>query len=117
MARLNFDWFRAFRPNQHHVFDVLHFVKAAFKSYILEKLDERDCFNKEAYRFHDSTPSFAALASQSASLSNSSSALFDMDQPSAKSSHGMRFKELDPKVLHEERVKHGLKPWEEESAS
>ncbi|EEB91586.1 hypothetical protein MPER_10032 [Moniliophthora perniciosa FA553] len=127
---------RTWRPGQHHVFDVLHFVKAAFKSHVLEKLEEADCFNKEAYRlyvalpistkrlihrfprFHDSTSSFAALASQSASLSKSSSSLFDMDQPTmtAKPSHGMHFADLDPKVLREESAKYGLKSWEGESA-
>ncbi|ESK95986.1 ubiquitin-conjugating enzyme domain-containing protein [Moniliophthora roreri MCA 2997] len=110
---------RTWRPGQHHVFDVLHFVKAAFKSHVLEKLEEADCFNREAYRFHDSTPSFVALASQSASLSKSTSSLFDMDQPTmtAKPSHGMRFTDLDLKVLREERAKYGLKSWEGETAN
>ncbi|KAI3612141.1 ubiquitin-conjugating enzyme domain-containing protein [Moniliophthora roreri] len=70
-------------------------------------------------RFHDSTPSFVALASQSASLSKSTSSLFDMDQPTmtAKPSHGMRFTDLDLKVLREERAKYGLKSWEGETAN
>ncbi|KAF9259498.1 UBC-like protein [Marasmius fiardii PR-910] len=104
---------RTWLPGQHHVFDILHFIKAAFKSYTIEKLEEGDCFNKEAYRFHDSTSSFAALASQSASLSKSSSSLFDADQPimTSKPPHSMKFLDLDAKVLKQERERCGLKSW------
>ena len=38
------------RPHEHHVFDVLHAIKAAFKKDALDRLDERDCFNPEALR-------------------------------------------------------------------
>lgn len=108
---------RTWLPGHHHVFDILHFIKAAFKSYTLQKVEEGDCFNKEAYRlFHDSTSSFAALAYQSASLSKSFPSLFDTDQPTmaSKPSHGMKFSELDPKVLKYEREKYGLKTWNTE---
>ncbi|KAJ8086607.1 hypothetical protein PM082_005430 [Marasmius tenuissimus] len=110
---------RTWLPGQHHVFDVLHFIKVAFKAYAIEKFEEDDCYNKEAYRFHDSTSSFAALASQSASLSKSSSALFDADQPTmtSKPSHGMKFTELSPKVLEQERAKYGLRKWDKEESS
>ncbi|KAE9410493.1 UBC-like protein [Gymnopus androsaceus JB14] len=124
---------RTWRPNQHHIFDVLHFVKAAFKRDVLDKIEEADCLNKEAYRlcvliyspgislefnrfgrYHESTTSFAALATQTASLSHSSNALYDKDQPSitAKPSHGMHFSKLKPKTLKEERTRLGLKEWE-----
>jgi len=38
------------RPKEHHAFDVLHWVKVAFKKHALDKFTEADCFNKEAYR-------------------------------------------------------------------
>lgn len=38
------------RPKEHHVFDVLHWVKAAFKKHALDEIKETDCLNKEAYR-------------------------------------------------------------------
>lgn len=138
----------ACRPNQHHVFDVLHFVKAAFKRDVLDKIEEADCLNKEAYkwvfpsqhtwsnlllrlsvfhlysdtnsfrftlfdRYHESTTSFAALATQTASLSHSPTALYDKDQPSitARPSHGMHFSKLKSKTLKEERARLGLKEW------
>lgn len=39
-----------FRPKEHHVFDILHYIKAAFKKHALDKINESDCFNKEAFR-------------------------------------------------------------------
>ncbi|KAF9075839.1 ubiquitin-conjugating enzyme/RWD-like protein [Rhodocollybia butyracea] len=122
---------RTWLPNQHHVFDVLHFVKAAFKRDVLDKIEEADCLNKEAYtcivcthlssgalikntrRYHESTTSFAALATQTASLSHSASALYDKGQPTkGKPSHGMQFIRLKSKILKEEREKFGLKEWQ-----
>lgn len=38
------------RPKEHHVFDVLHWVKAAFKKHALDEIKEADCLNKEAFR-------------------------------------------------------------------
>ena len=38
------------RPREHHVFDILHWVKVAFKKHALDQFQESDCFNKEAYR-------------------------------------------------------------------
>lgn len=34
-----------------HVFDVLHWLKAAFKKHQLDNLKEADCLNKEAYKY------------------------------------------------------------------
>lgn len=39
------------RPKDHHVFDVLHFIKAAFKKHALDEIKEGDCLTKEAYRY------------------------------------------------------------------
>ena len=47
--------FRQWRPKEHHVFDVLHWVKAAFKKQALDEIKEGDCFNKEAYRYVPAT--------------------------------------------------------------
>lgn len=66
-------------------------------------------------RYHDTTSSFAALATQSSMLSQSASALFDKDHPSmaGKGTHGMLFKELKPEQLSAMRAKLGLKEWED----
>ncbi|KAI0663286.1 UBC-like protein [Cubamyces menziesii] len=132
--------FRPWRPKEHHVFDVLHWVKAAFKKHALDDVKEADCFNKEAYstidplctslrmtmtltdasrRYHDTTSSFAALATQSSMLSQSASALFDKDHPSmaGKGSHSMQFKELKPDQLDALRKKLGLQDWEDVAES
>jgi len=108
--------FRPWRPKEHHVFDVLHWVKAAFKKQALDEIKEYDCLNKEAYRlYHDTTSSFAALATQSSMLSQSASALFDKDHPSmaGKGSHGIVFRELKPDQLKSLREKLGLQEWDE----
>lgn len=38
------------RPKEHHVHDILYFVKTAFKERGLEKLNEMDVVNKEAFK-------------------------------------------------------------------
>ncbi|KAJ3979619.1 UBC-like protein [Lentinula detonsa] len=120
---------RAWRPNQHHVFDVLHFIKAAFKRDVLDKIEEADCLNKEAYkrhklsvwyttmildRYHESTTSFAALATQTSSLSQSDTALYDKGQFSLKTkpAHAMHFAKLKVKTLKEERERLGFGEWQ-----
>ena len=69
--------------------------------------------------YHDTTSSFAALATQSSMLSQSASALFDKDHPSmaGKGSHGMLFPELNPDQLNTLRNKLGLKEWKEPAGS
>ncbi|KAG5727493.1 hypothetical protein E4T56_gene11991 [Termitomyces sp. T112] len=42
--------FRPWRPKEHHIFDMLHYIKAAFKKKALDNLQEADCLNKEAFR-------------------------------------------------------------------
>ncbi|KAF8231902.1 UBC-like protein [Tricholoma matsutake] len=107
--------FRPWRPKEHHVFDILHYIKAAFKKHALDKINESDCFNKEAFRYHNSTSSFAALATQSSSLSRSRSALFDKDYPSTAGhvSDGFMFQELTPEQLQQGRKRMGLQGWDE----
>ncbi|KAJ7498947.1 UBC-like protein [Mycena latifolia] len=105
--------FRPWRPKEHRVFDVLHWIKAAFKKHALDEIKESDCLNKEAYRYHESTSSFAGLASQSSLLSQSAPALFDRDHPSMKGKprDAMPFRELPPEQLQLQRSKIGLKEW------
>ncbi|KAF9058273.1 hypothetical protein BJ165DRAFT_1605880 [Panaeolus papilionaceus] len=56
----------------------LHSIKMSFKKHTLDRIQDSDCYNKEAFRlFRDSTSSFANLAAQSAQLSSSDSVLFD----------------------------------------
>ncbi|OSX60166.1 hypothetical protein POSPLADRAFT_1147806 [Postia placenta MAD-698-R-SB12] len=107
--------FRLWRPKEHQIFDVLHWVKAAFKKHALDDIKEADCLNKEAYRYHDTTSSFAALATQSSMLSQSASALFDRDHPSmaGKGSHSIHFRELKSEQLDNLRAKLGLQDWGE----
>ncbi|KAG5646578.1 hypothetical protein DXG03_002881 [Asterophora parasitica] len=109
--------FRPWRPKEHHVFDVLHYIKAAFKKQALDEFKESDCVNKEAYQYHTQTSSFSALATQSSALSKSASALFDSDHPSMteKVSEGINFKELTKGQLQKARARMGLKEWAEES--
>jgi len=110
--------FRQWRPKEHHVFDVLHWVKAAFKKHALDAIKDSDCLNKEAFRlYHDTTSSFAALATQSSVLSQSSSALFDRDHPSVAGRHrdGMLFRELKPQQSTALRTELGLHEWDDEA--
>ncbi|KAH7105456.1 ubiquitin-conjugating enzyme/RWD-like protein, partial [Auriculariales sp. MPI-PUGE-AT-0066] len=103
------DW----SPSRHHVYDVLHFIKASFKKDTL-KLKDTDCFNKEALRlYRENTSSFAALAAQSATLSQSKSALFDRDHPTlvGKGRDSVIFKETAPDALAKMRASLGLEEW------
>jgi len=112
--------FRPWRPKEHHVFDVLHWIKAAFKKHALDGVKELDCLNKEAFRlYHDTTSSFAALATQSSMLSQSSSALFDRDHPSMTGKHrdGMLFRELKPQESAALRKKLGLHEWDDDDGT
>jgi len=107
--------FRPWRPKEHHVFDILHWIKVAFKKHALDAFQESDCFNKEAFRlYRESTHSFASLATQSASLSQSESALFDSDHPSPLGSarSEITFQKMSAEELRLERSKLGLKEWE-----
>ncbi|KAJ6599087.1 UBC-like protein [Mycena vulgaris] len=107
--------FRPWRPKEHRIFDVLHWIKASFKKHALDEIKESDCLNKEAYRYHETTSSFAGLASQSSLLSQSAPALFDRDHPSLKGKprDAMPFRELPPEQLQLQRSKIGLKEWAE----
>jgi len=112
--------FHPWRPKEHHVFDVLHCIKAAFKRHTLDQIKEPSCWNKEAFRlYHSSISSFAALAEQTSQLSTSSSALFDGDYPSAtaKPRDGLPFRKLTVEQLQEGRVKIGLTEWDATSQS
>ncbi|KAK0486954.1 UBC-like protein [Armillaria luteobubalina] len=113
--------FHPWRPKEHFVFHVLHYIKASFKKPVLDKIIEGDCLNKEAYRlmfsrmYHDSTGSFASLATQSSLLSQSPSSLFERDlPPPSDKSRGMILRDLKPQQLQEMRTKLGLAEWDGE---
>ncbi|KAG6336610.1 hypothetical protein ID866_2486 [Astraeus odoratus] len=42
--------FRPWRPKEHRLHDILHFVKAMFKGQALERINELDVVNKEAFK-------------------------------------------------------------------
>ncbi|KAI0068678.1 UBC-like protein [Artomyces pyxidatus] len=110
--------FKPWRPKEHHAYDVLHCIKAAFKKHALDQVKQSDCLNKEAFRlYHDSTSSFAALATQSSMLSQTASALFDQDHPSMASkgpAHTLVFRELRPEQSAALRARLGLQEWDDE---
>ncbi|KAF8195940.1 ubiquitin-conjugating enzyme/RWD-like protein [Mycena galopus ATCC 62051] len=111
--------FRPWRPKEHRVFDILHWIKAAFKKHALDEIRESDCLNKEAYRlYHETTSSFAGLASQSSLLSQSAPALFDRDHPTlrGKPRDALPFRELAPDQLQTMRTKIGLKEWQHQES-
>ncbi|PPQ63868.1 hypothetical protein CVT24_009494 [Panaeolus cyanescens] len=126
--------YKHWRADEHHVIHVLHWIKSSFKKNTLDRIQESDCYNKEAFRlYRESTSSFANLAAQSAQLSSSDSVLFDTDdghpKPKLKSRSGtsagtgasgagsgigqmgLTFERLDKEELKEERLKLGLKEW------
>jgi len=112
--------FQTWIPQEHHVFDVLHAIKAAFKKDVLDRLEEKDCLNREAYKLYLESPSsFAALARQTALLSQRDSALYDRDHPTAghtsrgtnPQSSGIQFLQLDDNTLDDLRSKIGLSKW------
>ena len=75
--------------------------------------------SETSHRYHDTTSSFAALATQSSMLSQSASALFDKDHPSmaGKGSHSIHFRELKPDHLTSLRQKLGLTDWSDEAST
>jgi len=105
--------FRPWRPRENHIFDVLHYIKTAFKKSVLDNLDPDACLNKEALRIYkDSSSSFANLASQSARLSQSPAVLYDAG-PSRKGSKPSGFVVLEtkPEDLDAMRSLLGLQAW------
>jgi len=110
--------FNPWRPNEHHVYDILYHIKGSFKKHTLDQIKESDCLNKEAFRlYHDTTSSFAALATQSSMLSQTASALFDQDHPSMANTkgppHSLVFRELTPEQSSALRARLGLQEWDD----
>ncbi|KAI9447987.1 UBC-like protein [Lactarius indigo] len=109
--------FNPWRPKEHHVYDILYYIKASFKKHTLDQIKEGDCLNREAFRYHDTTSSFAALATQSSMLSQTASALFDQDHPSMANTkgppHSLIFRELKPEQSDALRARLGLHAWED----
>ncbi|KAB5592381.1 Ubiquitin-conjugating enzyme domain containing protein [Ceratobasidium theobromae] len=98
--------------HDHNVFHVLHWIKAVFKKRALDELDEGSCLNKEAFRmYQDSTSSFASLAAQSASLSQSSSALYGDNTRNEDSTGILAFSRTSTSDLNKLRAELGLSSW------
>ncbi|KAI8646232.1 ubiquitin-conjugating enzyme/RWD-like protein [Parasitella parasitica] len=70
--------FPVWRPYQDYTFHVLHYLKNMFKKVVLDGLNDKYCYDKDAYRLyrHD-IAIFAKLAYQSAQLSVTESFLYD----------------------------------------
>ncbi|KAH9049735.1 UBC-like protein [Lactarius hengduanensis] len=109
--------FNPWRPKEHHVYDILYYIKASFKKHALDQIKEGDCLNREAFRYHDTTSSFAALATQSSMLSQTASALFDQDHPSMANTkgppHSLIFRELKQEQSDALRARLDLHAWED----
>lgn len=98
--------------SDHNIFHVLHWIKAAFKKRALDELDEVSCLNKEAFRmYQDSTSSFASLAAQSASLSQSSSALYGDNNRNTENAGVLMFSRTSSSDLDKLRSELGLSSW------
>ncbi|KAI8331040.1 ubiquitin-conjugating enzyme/RWD-like protein [Chlamydoabsidia padenii] len=70
--------FPTWRPHQDYLFHVLHFLKNMFKRDVLEKLVDKHCYNKEAYRlFRNDAPVFRKLSQQCAQLAITETYLFE----------------------------------------
>ncbi|KAG8771482.1 hypothetical protein FRC12_003590 [Ceratobasidium sp. 428] len=96
----------------HNVFHVLHWIKASFKKQALDELIEPACLNKEAFRmYQDSTASFASLAAQSASLSQSSSALYGDGSSNGNERDTLAFSRTNASELDKLRSELGLLSW------
>jgi len=92
--------FRPWKPKEHQIHHILHFIKSTLKEPTLDKLQEPDVLNKEAFKlYRDNRTSFAALAKQSAELSQSPSALYDTS--GSKRNHSLRFTPLKPNEVRE----------------
>ncbi|CAE6433316.1 hypothetical protein ACGC1H_001529 [Rhizoctonia solani] len=104
--------------HEHNVFHVLRWIKAAFKKRALDELDEASCLNKDAFRmYQDSTSSFASLAAQSASLSQSSSALYGDNNRDASDAGILMFSRTSSSDLNKLRSELGLSSWASQSAA
>ncbi|KAL5533558.1 hypothetical protein ACEPAG_18 [Sanghuangporus baumii] len=107
--------FSPWRPKQDHVFHLLHWIKIIFKKDALDNIKESDALNKEAFRYRDSTQSFAALATQSAMLSQTAPALFENAHSSARKSqaqiHDIVVRESREEELDPFRTRLGLHSW------
>lgn len=85
-------WPEGWRPRVDFLYSVLHWVKSAFKRKALDQVGEAEARNKEAWRlYRDQTQLFTKLASQSALLSITDSALFG---PNAKRGELVKFRKL-----------------------
>lgn len=70
--------FPTWRPYEDYIFHILHYIKNIFKKAVLDRLVDKHCPNKEAYRlYREDRKVFIKLSMQCAHLSISESYLFD----------------------------------------
>lgn len=50
LLQVNLMLIRVFRPKEHQIHHILHFIKSSFKEPTLDKLHEEDVLNKEAFK-------------------------------------------------------------------
>ncbi|KAF8320673.1 UBC-like protein [Clavulina sp. PMI_390] len=112
--------FRPWLPEEHNVYDILHFMKSSFKKDGLERISESDCLNREAFRYHENDTSFTALARQTTELSRRDSVLYDNDEPPSmrlsrervlSPQDGFQFSVLDDDTMAKLRRRLGLTDW------
>ncbi|KAG8985767.1 hypothetical protein FRB94_004209 [Tulasnella sp. JGI-2019a] len=113
--------FSPWKPGEHHVFDVLYWIKYAFKTKTLDALSEEECLNTDAFRlYRDSRASFTGLVAQTSKLSQSHSALFERDQPQMPlgggREDGIIFRPLDDVTLSNMRQRLKVNIWEDGKA-
>ncbi|GAA5811066.1 hypothetical protein MFLAVUS_004495 [Mucor flavus] len=97
--------FPIWRPYQDYIFHILHYLKNMFKKVVLDGLNDKYCFNKEAYRLYRTDINvFGKLAQQCAQLSITESYLFDHfpDNNMIRFSplSEAKFDELKAQILH-----------------
>ncbi|OBZ86287.1 Protein crossbronx [Choanephora cucurbitarum] len=70
--------FPVWRPYQDYTYHVLHYIKNIFKKAVLDSLNDKYCYNKEAYRLYRTEMAiFGKMAQQCAQLSITESFLFE----------------------------------------
>jgi len=106
------------RPKEHKVVHILYVLKSCFKRSGLDRMKERDTWNREAYQMLTrSEASFKALATQEVTLSQSTSHLHQSDHPALRGSHGkdLSFRQIKPSDASDLRNRFGLRDWAHDS--
>ncbi|KAG8879891.1 hypothetical protein FRB97_001309 [Tulasnella sp. 331] len=105
--------FTPWKPEDHHIFDVLYWIKYVFKKKTLDNPTP----SSYSSLYRESISSFAGLAAQTSKLSRSQSALFERDQPQTllggAHDDGIVFRQLNDTTLNRMRQQLKVQKWEE----